>query len=110
MNNNTKQLMELMEQYPELPIVPMVHTEVVHDSDYYTRWISKIGESYIGRYICGKEALHFFDSEDLVEVLETLLDVRYQEWELEYLPDEKLDDLYKGLNWTTAIIVDIDPL
>ena len=45
MNNNIKQLMELMEKYPELPIVPMVYTEVVCDSDYCTRWISKIGEA-----------------------------------------------------------------
>lgn len=108
MNSNIKQLMALMEQYPELPIAPMVSGEMC-DDDICARFLGQIGYCRVDRYIVGKKRFYLYDDTDMQEVIEVLEDVA------DFIDDgsatdEELITVYRELPWVKAILVDIDSL
>ena len=46
MNENTKNLLELIQQNPDLPIVPMVDAEIVNGDDW-GRWMGSFGAARV---------------------------------------------------------------
>lgn len=99
---NRDKLFKLMQENPELPVIPMVDSEIV--ADYcYTRWIGSWGNSYIDHYIPGKERIFFID-DDEEDVLAAL---HGWEW-VENATDEEWSRAYENVPWITAIIVNID--
>ena len=72
--SESKGLFDLIRENPELPIVPMVDTEVVA-SDEYDWWLAKWGRAEITEYYLGNEGVHFKD-EDEEYLLEIYLNVR----------------------------------
>ncbi len=100
------ELLGLIKKNPDLPIVPMVDSEVVGD-DSYGRWMGSWGSSYVGEYIVGKEQIHYRDDEDWDEI-ESLLseDYGYNVWA--EMDDETAKRIYMEMPWIKAIIVAID--
>lgn len=63
MNDNIKELLELINENPELPVICMVDSEVV--SDNYGRWMAQIGWSVIGEFATYNE--RFYDDREEFE-------------------------------------------
>lgn len=95
-------LFKLMQENPELPVVPMVDSEIVADD--YGRWMGAWGNSYIGEYILGDERAYFRGNDDAEEVLNGYIGgVDFYE-----LPEKEVEKEYAALPWIKAIIVNID--
>lgn len=99
MNENVQKLLELIKEHPDLPIVPMVDSEVVAD-DYCSYWMGHWGHCQVSEYLLGEERIWFKDAdpEDVIS------DVKgYEFWE--NLPDEKVDAEFDALGWIKCIAV-----
>lgn len=102
---NREELFRLMQENPELPIVPMVDYEIVADDS--GRLIGSWGSSYIGEYLIGEEQVHFREDDDPSEV-DKVLSERYGDDYYTDMTDEQEAEAYAGLPWIKAIIVNID--
>lgn len=104
---NREELFRLMRENPDLPVVPMVDSEIVADNGY-NFWKGSWGNSHIEEYVLGKEYLHFREDDDWGEIEWALADgfVGYETFE--GLSDEEAKSEYAALPWIRAIIVNID--
>lgn len=102
---NREELFRLMQENPELPVVPMVDYEIVADDS--GRWLGSWGSSYIGEYLIGEEQVHFREDDDPSEV-DKVLSERYGDDYYTDMTDEQEAAAYAGLPWVKAIIVNID--
>lgn len=68
MDKYISDLLELIKAHPELPIVPMVDSEIVCD-DGYARWKGAWGAASVTKYLVSEEHIFFFDDEDVEAVL-----------------------------------------
>lgn len=107
----SKELLELIKENPDLPVVPMVGTEVVAD-DTYCYWMGSWGRCKVTEYYIGREHIHFKDDE-MEDVLEDMVGCKFGEtkdgrdiWD--DLSDEEWKDLFESLPWIKAIIVHIE--
>lgn len=101
---NREELFRLMRENPDLPVVPMVDTEVVAD-DAFAWWMGSWGSAQVQEYLILKneDGIVFKDNFDVFDVLE------------KYLPDKEFDALpetesecmpfYEALPWIKAITV-----
>lgn len=98
---NRDELFRLMQKHPELPVVPMVDSEIVAD-DGYAWWLGHWGRAKVDGYIITDERVlvrSYDDDEE--DVLSEVLG-----WEAyEELTDEEAAQAYKDLKWTEAIMV-----
>lgn len=98
-----EELFRLIKDNTDLPILPMVDSEIVAD-DGYSRWTASWGNAYVGEYITGNERIWFKDDDDAEEVLNDCVGgIDFYE-----TTDEKVDEEYEKLPWIKAIIVNID--
>lgn len=92
-----------MQEHPELPIVPMVDSEIVADDGGY--WIGSWGKAYVDEYLWAeKSERYLFKSDnDVFDVLERYL----PDEAVEKLPDteEESRPFFDALPWKKAIIV-----
>lgn len=104
---NRDELFRLMQENPDLPVVPMVDSDIVADN-YPNYWMGSWGNSHIKEYVLGKEYTHFREDDDWGNVEWTLSDgfVNYETFE--GLSDEEVKSEYAALPWIRAIIVNID--
>lgn len=109
--HGSKELLELIKENPDLPIVPMVDTEVVAD-DTSCYWMGSWGRCYVTEYYVGREHIHLKDDE-IEEVLEDMAGCKYGQtkegkdiWD--DLSDEEWKNLFESLPWIKAIIVFIE--
>ena len=104
---NIEKLLKLIKENPELEIVPMVHTEVVGDSDLFTMWKGKWSKVKIDEYYEGDEKIYF--SDDFNDLVDEFIEDGYANYH--YLNDKELKKLAKvevrKYNWKKAIIVNI---
>lgn len=108
--NKPTDLLELIEGHPDLPVVPMVGSEIVSD-DSYCHWLASWGGAKIDRYWVGDESVHFYDENDEDEICQTLNDrtADHVLWADAYdKTDEENLVEYKALPWIDAIIVYIE--
>ena len=68
MDKYISDLLELIKAHPELPIVPMVDSEIVCD-DGCARWMGAWGPASVTKYLVSEEHIFFFDDEDVEAVL-----------------------------------------
>ena len=61
MNENTQNFLKLVQENPDLPIVPIVHYEVI-GSDDYSYWLGSFGKAFVGEYTCYND--RYFDDRD----------------------------------------------
>lgn len=98
-----EQLLQLMKENPDLPVLPMVDSEIVADSDY-ARWVGSWGMSRLARYWVGEEKYYFYDENNIEDVI-------YDpdcSIELDTMTDEEALAVYKALPWVDCIAVNID--
>lgn len=100
------ELFKLMQDNPELPVVPMVDSEIVSD-DGYSRWLGAWGSSYIGEYLIGEGQVHFREDDDMYEI-ERVLEEQIDSGVFDGMSDEEAKKAYEALPWVKAIIVNID--
>lgn len=62
MSNSAKELVRLITENPELPVVPMVDSDIV-DDDCCGRYKGSFGKCSVGEYAVYRERI-YFDKED----------------------------------------------
>lgn len=106
---NVEKLLDLIRENPDLPVIPLVDSEVVAD-DGYSYWLGKWGTAEITEYYLGRELLHL-KSDDAEDVLSDMQGCRYgrdrQGRDIYDLSDEEWTRLYESLPWKKAIAVHI---
>lgn len=103
MNKKLEQLFDLIEAHPELPVVPMVDSEIVADN-FCSRWLGSFGASKIVRYWAGEDRYYFYDEDDIEDVINDH-DCIYDE---DDLTEERAIEIYRALPWVECIAVNID--
>jgi hypothetical protein len=105
MNENIKNLLRLIEEKPELPVIAMVDGEIAgYDSGY---WLGRIGATTVDEYIDPpEESMIFKSDDDVFDALERCL----SEEAYEALPEDEEDcrEIYNALPWKKAIIVYVE--
>ena len=106
MNANSKELIRLIQENPELPIVPMVYYEVVGGDDY-SSWMGSWGKARIDEYWHSDDRI-YFKADDFEDLTETMMDKRCEEeWkgktddEMERLAEE----IVNGYDWVKCIAI-----
>ena len=105
--SDIEKILNLIKENPDLPIVPMVDSEVVAED--YGYWMGKWGNCQITEYYCGRERVHFKDDDEE----NVLMDLCDSDWcivveegtDIYDLSDEDWDKLYQGVPWTKGIVV-----
>ena len=109
---NREELFRLMKKHPDLPVMPLVDSDVVLDGDY-RYWFGSWGSCHIGEIYYGQEYIHIRGDEDEEYVLSDMKGCSYYEApdgrELKDLTEEEWDGLYKSLPWKKCILVNINP-
>lgn len=101
--SNIENLINLIQENPDLPVIPMVEYEVVADDDYI-RWMASIGDSKISDFCIWNDRV-YTDKQNLIE---DLIDEEY--FFSEETDDEILESAQKQANeiMQKAIILNID--
>ncbi|MGM0337693.1 hypothetical protein [Enterococcus sp. AZ007] len=101
---NVKTLLDLIKENPDLPIVPMVESEVVAGDDY-TTWLGSFGKAEIDHIWDNGEQIYFY-SHDFEELVQNVLD------EIPAAVDDKIadktaTDAVDKYKWEKSIVVQI---
>jgi hypothetical protein len=100
------EIIKLIEENPDLPIVPMVDSEVVADDGGY--WLGEWGGCEVTEYYNGREYIHFRD-DDEEDVLNDMVGCKYshdpQGRDIYDLTDDEWNALYKSIPWIKCIVV-----
>jgi len=106
---NTEKLLELIKENPDLPVIPIVDSEVVAD-DCCSWWLASFGDVQVDEYCIGNEHVHF-KSDDEEDVLGDLPGCKYYKTpdgrDILELNDDEWKELYNSQDWKRAIIVHI---
>lgn len=104
MNENIKEILKLIEEHPNLPVVPMVGQDIV--ADCTDEWIANFGKAEIRKICMYEEAIIFYDENPLkmAEALDFYYDFQGVCGETGKLTKEAID----SLDWLEAIIVHVE--
>jgi hypothetical protein len=102
---DTQELLQLVAENPELPIVPMVETEVI-GGDEFGYWLAKIGKCAVKEFAIdewyGDGIVRFRDEHNAeTDLIEAIAEGKYDGTDEDY---EKAK-LEAGALWTKAIIL-----
>lgn len=103
MDEKLKKLLELIKANPELPIIPMVDTEVVQ-SDGFQNWRGSWGDAeireFVGYQMYGdcESIIYREDIDDIIEDISSNSDAC----------EEEAEEIANKLEWVKAIIVAIN--
>lgn len=108
MKNNTSELLQLIKENPELPVIPMVSNEVC--GDYSGYWEGEWGSACIDEFLnCPMwNYIAFKSDDDVFDTLERYL--RPDEFERLPQSEEECRKIYNDLPWKKAIIVKIEAI
>lgn len=106
MNENIKDLLKLIDEHPDLPVIPVVGQDIV--ADCTGEWAASFGKAEIKKICINGENVFFRDTRTALDAL--------KEMELEGMAvgrtrEESLkiiNDYLDGLDWLEAIIVHIE--
>lgn len=106
MNDNIKDLLRLIEEHPNFPVIPMVGQDIV--ADCTGEWVAHFGKAEVKKMCIYGENVIFREEKNAIKTVEAL--------ELEGLTEgrtreesiEKLDGYLNELDWLEAIIVHIE--
>ena len=104
MTDNIRDLLKLIEEHPDFPVIPMVGQGIV--ADCTDEWIANFGKAEIRKICMYEEAIIFYD-ENLLKIAEAL--DFYSDFlgvcgETGKLTKEAID----SLDWLEAIIVHVE--
>lgn len=92
MNSNVEKLIQLIKENPELPVIPMVETEVVPD-DCYSWWLAAFGKAEVSDFYVSDEKV-YTDREELVcDIVEDYLDSGNTDEEIWQLAEKRANKL-----------------
>ena len=104
---NHDDLFKLMQENPDLPVVPMVDADIVAGDDY-GRWMGSWGSASVDEYLIPPDdrPMIFKSDDDVFDTWEQCL----PEAEFEALPENESEcrPFYDALPWVKAIIVNIN--
>ena len=106
MNDNIKEILKLIEEHPDLPVIPMVGQDIV--ADCIGEWVAHFGKAEVKKMCIYGEKVIFREEKNAIKTVEAL--------ELEGLTEgrtreesiEKLNGYLDELDWLEAIIVHIE--
>lgn len=107
-NENFSEILNLIKENPDLPIVPMVDSEIVC-AEGHNRWLGAWGESYIDEYLIGHENVYFRDNDDSEQIYRILCE-EYEEEAITGLSEKEIKEAHASLPWIKAIIVNINTI
>ena len=102
--NKSEELLKLVAENPDLPVVPMVDSEVC-GGDEYGYWLGEFGRSEVGEYALFDDR-YFTDREELEE--------RYADYVADDYPEMSDEDFFAMVKektkdwWIKAILVYIE--
>ena len=101
-----EELFKLMQENPDLPIVPMVDADIVADDCGY--WIGAWGRASVDEYLFAErsEKMLFKSDDDVFGALESYMS--YEEFEALPESESECRHYYNKLPWIKAIIVYIN--
>lgn len=109
MNDNSKELLELIAKYPDLPVIPLVDDEVVGD-DSCGWWLGRWGRCEVTKYFVGRERVHLLDDDD-EDILNDMPGCQYgmtaDGRDIMDLTDDEWNYLLELVPWVDAIVVHI---
>lgn len=110
-NDKLREILDLMGEHPDLPILPMVGTEIVAD-DSYARWTASWGSAEVKKFCVVNERVIFWDEDYIWETWEEI-GFDYDDFGInDEIPDEDAERIAREtlnrLEWTEAIVVYID--
>jgi hypothetical protein len=104
--SSVQTLLDLVKENPDLPVIPMINSEIVASYDY-NYYVGSFANCEIGYYYCSDERIYLDES----ELVDDILDKYYAEenWKnLNYKEqEEKAENIANSL-MTKAIIVYIE--
>ncbi len=105
--NNRDELFKLMQENPELPVIPFADGQIPGDDSGY--WLESWGMAYIDDYLLlrdGDDPVMLKSYDDMFDVLEKYLTKET----FDALPknESECEPIYDALPWVRAIIVYID--
>lgn len=109
MNENIKALIQLIDEHPDLPVIPMVGQGIVADCD--DEWIANFGKAEIRKICMYEEAIIFYDENTLKTA--GLLELDYDTLGIPESmssgeANRRLKAFIDSLDWLEAIIVHIE--
>lgn len=108
MTKNIETLLRLVQENPDLPVVPMVEGSIAWDDSGY--FMTAFGAAEVDEYIVSRQddRIYFKSDDDVFDVLEHVL----SDEEFDTLPQSEAEcrPYFEALPWTKAIIVYIDPV
>ena len=107
MNSKVENFLKLVQENPDLRIVPMVNEEIVAD-DSNTWWIGEWGHSEINEIYRGREYIHFKDDDQedtLIDMVGCPYATTKDGRDIYELSDEDWDALFNSIEWEKVIVV-----
>lgn len=109
MNENIKDVLKLIAEHPDLPVVPMVGQDIVADS--FGEWTAEVGEAEIRKICIYEDAVIFYNENPLKTAW--LLELDYDTLGLPESmssgeANKRLKAFIDSLDWLEAIIVHIE--
>jgi len=109
MNDNIKHLIQLTDEHPDLPVIPMVGQDIVADS--FGEWTAEVGEAEIRKLCIYEDAVIFYDENTLKTA--GLLELDYETLRIPESmssgeANRRLKAFIDSLDWLEAIIVHIE--
>ena len=106
MNENIKEILKLIDEHPDFPVIPMVGQDIV--ADCTGEWVASFGKAEVKKICIYGENVIFREEKNAIKTIEAL--------ELEGLTEdrtreesiEKLNGYLDELDWLKAIIVHIE--
>ncbi len=104
METNLVEFLELVQQNPDLPVIPLVDSDVVL-GDYYSSWIGSLCSSEIREYIMYKcsysDGPSMFFRNDKERIVMDILDKNPE------ISDHEAEEKADNMDWQEAIILSI---
>ena len=109
MNENIKDVLKLIAEHPDLPVVPMVGQDIVADS--FGEWTAEVGEAEIRKICIYEDAVIFYNENPLKTA--GLLELDYDTLGLPESmssgeANKRLKAFIDSLDWLEVIIVHIE--
>lgn len=106
MNDNIKHLIQLMDEHPNLPIIPMVGQDIV--ADCTDEWVAHFGKAEVKKMCIYGEKVIFREEKNAIKTVEALDLEGLTEGRTREESIEKLTGYLDELDWLEAIIVHIE--
>ena len=109
MNENIKDVLKVINEHPDLPVIPMVGQDIVADS--FGEWTAEVGEAEIRKICIYEDAVIFYDENTLKTA--GMLELDYEALGIPYSmssgeANRRLKTFIDSLDWLEAIIVHIE--